>query len=222
MKRLPEWVKTGFVCAGLCVIAGVCAAQGTATATVSTVFCADPANSLLWKTVTADNPSVALEWPGGAMRAVLTVAMSSSSKNYVISDTSLRSYALELSRPTDAQGERVVNLTLEYFNGATSLASVTARLGLVMGTTSGEQVPFVASTASRRWTLAYSPVVLPVPADTTSLSVDSSVVPVADYDVPGWYAWRASAGNYTFVRGSASGDDAVTLRICGGTTVIFR
>jgi len=178
----------------------VCLAAGPVSAAVSTpaVIWGNPTASLQWKTVMSETISPTLDWPAGAVSATLSVRYGKDRASLVVTDTTATSIPLELHFPTDELGEGMVELTLDYKDAQSAvLDTQTARLGLVRGIGTNT-ARCVLDTSSKLWTQAKEAVMLPVPENTVSLTIDGEAVD--PLDSPGWHWWQiAAAKNYELV-----------------------
>ena len=145
----------------------VSAALGLA---VSTAGAADltfaPAESLLWSTVVDTAPAVSVFWPPEAASAELVVVDGKSvTTNAVALGTT--SVSLSLPRPAKLAEERVVNLTLLFYDsdGKECVSKrQTAKLGVALTGAAGESARFAVA-GSRDWgSVRDRTALLPVPA----------------------------------------------------------
>ena len=147
----------------------------------------DVGDSLQWKTVMTDRPSVALDWPDGAVKAVLTVTSGRETVSYdTITDTSLDSYVLKLTSPASYSDERVYSLTLEYRDSSDETLSVkSAEIGAVCGVNGAATRCVPKKSESRDW-LRYksSHAVIPIPEGASTLTVDDDDPEAVNG--PGW------------------------------------
>lgn len=177
-----------------CMVAVAIMAGSAFAGSADIAICRNPETSLLWKTVASDNPSVALSWPDGAVKARLEVS-GGNGGTYEITDTTLDSYAVPLTLPTKDPGEDVVTLQLDYLGAEDAvISSETARLGLVRGTVNGEAIRFTPEVNVSMTTR--SPVLM-VPDGASYLTVNGAA---ADVTAPDWYK-LADNGGYALTLG---------------------
>lgn len=199
----------------------VCAA-GSAEVSVTANITMDPSASLFWKTVTDTARTAALDWPEGAVRAVLTVVSSTGeSRTIELSDPTVTACALAFTAPASAADERTVDLSITYYgSGDAALRTDTATLGLVQGTGTETTIP-VRTADSPKWRKLKSAAVLPIPADATALTVDGDAV--SPLDAPGWRYWDPELGLHELTLSTDAGDLPATVeRLGGGLLLLFR
>ena len=147
----------------------------------------DVAGSLQWKTVMSASPALSLNWPQGAVKARLRVACGGKTvRDLLIDDVTLVAYPLDLGIPTTIADERVYTLTLDYVDGQDAvIETCQAELGAVRGVNGATARCVNCDTAERAWRRYKSDhVVLPIPEDATSLSVDEGLA--LEAAGPGW------------------------------------
>ena len=131
-----------------------------------------------WHTATNSTLTVPLDFKDGATSATLTVRGSTYMRVYEGITTS--EFTFSLPPADDIEHEDVYSLSLVFDNGT----ELTARLGLPCGIKPGaEGSTRCMPERSARWPNTYGNGLIPVPADTTALSVDGS--PVTD-ETPGF------------------------------------
>ena len=168
----------------LCVASAiVCSALFTRAESASGMICLDPVSAILWKTVPGTDPEVQLDWPDGAVRAVIYV---DGVALVDTADTSKTSCAVPLELPEERRDERVRLFEVVYSGGSgTEIRRQSALLGHVLGT-SGREIAFVASTASPKWEKVEGRrAVLKLPEGSGTLTVDGAEVGTPE--APGWY-----------------------------------
>ena len=116
------------------LLVGLVAATACASA-ISDPFmvtsCAE--KSLLWNTVTHETETLQIDWPTSAASARIEA---STGQVLELSDTSATSVDMSFAKPADAGSERVVDLTLTFFDAGGQLLADqtrTAQLGWVRG-----------------------------------------------------------------------------------------
>ena len=186
----------------------------------------DPSESLIWHTVTCADAAISVDWPRGAASARLTADDGcgwTSETN--ITDTSVSSVPLGIPLPAAEADERVIALSLDFFDGSgdeIAGAGRTASVGFVRGVAAGgfRCIP-LGSAAGRCWSRSEKNVVFPVPEQTESLTLDGAALSFTSS--PGWAAATSmEAGEHTaafIIAGSQYLADFVVL---GGFAIIFR
>ena len=186
---------------------------------VSKMICIDSDASLMWKTVTASTMPVALDWPEGAAKAVVTV---DGVTKATVTDTSVPSVDVAFDLPTDARAEKVVTLAVSYLDGSDAeLSSQAVNLGLVAGTAPGAVIPMrdVGTTAWNK--LKAGAGVLPIPEKATELTIDQAVA--TGWTSPGWFYWTGVTPVLHELRLTADGVDYENdVRGSGGMFLLVR
>ena len=189
-----------------------------------TVVWPNPDDSIQWKTLMSNPAALSLDWPDAAVSATLTIGSGvGEAVSHEITDTTLSSYALAVSRPESQKDERVLTLTLVYkdANGG-ELRRESARVGLVGGVNDAA-TRCVPDAASRKWKKAEgATAVLPIPADAVSLTVGGKAVDPVDPN--GWYFLAGESGAAaTLTLGTADGSASAEIRFGGaGCLIIIR
>lgn len=181
----------GTLCASVAVV--LCAVTGAFGSTsTNALICVNPAASLQWKTVTAALSNVALDWPTGAVSAVVSVdgeAVATSS------DVTSDSVSVTFSLPNDATGERIITITVSYQDAeGIEVSAASASLGLVAGTKSGDAVCVKDEARRGHWSRASvrRPVVL-LPESVSNVTFGGEALyPVMN--APGWQTLALSGG----------------------------
>ena len=149
-------------------------------------FASDTGDALLlfkesgsfWHTATNSTITVPLDFKDGATSATLTVRGSKYVRVYEGITTG--EFTFSLPSAGDVAHEDVYSLSLVFDNGT----EMSARLGLPYGIGPGaEGSTRCIAESSVRWPKTYGNGLVPVPADTTSITVDGS--PVTD-ETPGF------------------------------------
>ena len=151
-----------------------------------------PEESLQWKTVMSAGKPVALDWPTGAASAQLTIATDGAVVAQTnITDTAAREVlVLPPTLPAEYAEERILVVSVEYRDSSdAAISSATARLGWVTGV-NGNGTRLIPAASGNAWKRVEKYAVLPIPEDTTALTVDSAS---QEYDAPGWWEWRRIA-----------------------------
>ena len=197
--------------------------HGAEASSAPTQVWVKPEESLQWKTVMSAGKSVALDWPTGAASARLTIATDGAvvaSTN--ITDTAAREVlVLPPTLPAEYAEERILVVSVEYRNSSdAAISSATARLGWVTGV-NGNGTRLIPAASGNAWKRVEKYAVLPIPEDTTALTVDSVA---QEYDAPGWCEWRRIASGDHALALIAGGKDylASLLGKGGGLIIIFR
>lgn len=189
-----------------------------------TVVWPNPDDSIQWKTLMSNPAALSLDWPDDAVSATLTIGSGvGEAVSHEITDTTLSSYALAVSRPETQKDERVLTLTLVYkdANGG-ELRRESACVGLVGGVNDAA-TRCVPDAASRKWKKAEgATAVLPIPADAVSLTVDGKTVDPVDPN--GWYFLAGESGaTATLTLGTTDGSSFAEVRFGGaGCLLILR
>ena len=186
-----------------------------------------PEASLIWKTVTEMPVPISVDWPTGAASARLTaVAGSRTLATETITDRSVSLYNLVLDCPSSEADECIVALTLDFIDaGGTVIEaeSRSANVAMVHGTCGGTFRCIAAGDSSRKWVWVEDRnVVVPVPDETSSMSLDGA--PLSIDTAPGWL-WLASlgGGSHTLYKTTDGGDYAqANLCVRGGFMIKLR
>lgn len=183
------------------------------------------AQSFLWRTATSSPAKLALDWPAGAVGAELTVipGVGGAAVTYPITDTSLETYDYAFTPPTKPGEERVESFTIVYFDGdGKTLASASAKLGIVIGTANAATVPCrVKGIDDARWPKCKGNVVVPIPEGAANLRLDGQVL-AATPDAPGWWQYDLDARPHVTVLEIDGSDVERTLCPSGGAVLIVR
>lgn len=181
----------GTLCASVAV--ALCAVAGASgSASTNALICVNPAASLSWKTVTAASSNVALDWPTGAVTAVVSV---DGTEVATSSDVTSDSVAVQFSLQGEATGERVIVLSVSYRDAdGQELSSASASLGLVAGTKSGDAVCVKDEARRGHWARASvrRPVVL-FPESVSDVTLGGKSISPS-MGAPGWQTLALSGG----------------------------
>ncbi|MGI5868389.1 MAG: hypothetical protein ACOX9C_02950 [Kiritimatiellia bacterium] len=166
----------GVLCATLPLQAGVLSQPIVVTR--------EPGRHMLWRT--APSGAFPLRWatPAGATNATLQVAAEGYSRTY--DGLTNGSLELTLPEPTSVEDERVYALALAFDNGVvkrTTLGAVATKGGQEASTDA------IKETANA-WLRIRSPLVVPIPCGTTSLTLDGEPVETGLDGDAGWHAFR--------------------------------
>lgn len=187
------------------VVSAFVQAFGASATSATSVVWTKPDESLQWKTVMSTSTPVALCWPDGADSAQLTIEADGVVVVQTnITDTTAREVlVIPPTFPAEYSAERVLVFSIEYRDGDSELLAPPSvvRLGWVTGV-NGNGTRLIPTASGNAWKRVEKYAVLPIPEDTTALTVDSAA---QEYDAPGWWEWRRIA----------SGDHALAL-IAGG------
>lgn len=116
------------------IAAGLVAAASFATGeTVTVMVTSCSENSLLWNTVTHETETVQIEWPESAASARIET---SAGQTIALNDKTRTSVDVTFGSPPDAESERVIDMTLTFFDAGGQVLSNetrTAQLGWVRG-----------------------------------------------------------------------------------------
>jgi len=186
----------------------------------------DCSSSIIWKTATTSAEGISIDWPDGAASAQLCAdAHIGSAFVTNITDLTVKEVAFPLSLPTAEDGERVVDLTLSFFDSSSAeIASErrTARVGLVRGVAGS---PFrclpLGEVCAGKWIKAKDHCVIPVSEGMSGLAVDGE--PIVATDAPGWaFANDMAVGLHTV--SAMYGEEPVVAEIktYAGIAVIVR
>lgn len=178
--------------------------------------CLDTVSSLHWKTVTSSSMPVALDWPAGAVKAVVTGGAAAVQTE----DVSARTVDVAFAIPSAADEEKIVELAVVYYGeNDTVLGTSSAKLALVTGTVPGEAVVVKDPSAAVWGRSPSSKTVLPVPAGTVSLSVDGVAV-TPDIAARGWHMADISAEG-TFLSLTVGEADPVEVTVASARGMII-
>lgn len=195
--------------------------SGAEASSTPTAVWVKPEESLQWKTVMSASAPVTLNWPKGAESARLTVTADGAVVgSATVSDTTAtEATVLPASLPGGYGEERIVEITVEYLDGSDEvLDSASARLGFVTGV-AGNGTRLIPTASGKEWREVNKYAVLPIPENTTALTVDSAA---QTFDAPGWWEWRnVRTGEHELVLTAGEEAFATTLRGLGaGFTLI--
>lgn len=198
-------------------------AFGASATSATSVVWTKPDESLQWKTVMSASAPVALDWPEGAVAALLTIEADGAVVVQTnITDTTAReALVIPPTLPAEYAEERVLSLSVVYRDsGDAEITSASARLGWVTGV-AGSGTRVIPAASGKEWTKVAKYAVLPIPEDTTAFSVDSAS---QEYDAPGWWEWRRIASGDHALALTAGGEDflATLTGGGGGFTIIVR
>ena len=121
----------------LLAAASVAAYAGSAEGgnSASAIVRQDPSSSLLWKTITSSPADVMLDWPKGAVKAVISV---DGVVRATVTDPLAASAAVPFVFPASEAEERMVTVSAAYFDGeGTVLKESEVELALVCKADSG-------------------------------------------------------------------------------------
>ena len=149
-------------------------------------FASDTGDALLlfkesgsfWHTATNSTLTVPIDFKDGAASATLTVR--GSTYQHVYEGITTNAFTFSLPSADDIAHEDVYELSLVFDNGMEQKARLGLPCGLMAGTEGSTRC---MPESSARWPNTYGNGLIPVPADTTALSVDGS--PVTD-ETPGF------------------------------------
>ena len=198
-------------------------AFGASATSATSVVWTKPEESLQWKTIMSASAPVALDWPEGAVAALLTIEADGAVVVQTnITDTTAReALVIPPTLPAEYAEERVLSLSVVYRDsGDAEITSASARLGWVTGV-AGSGTRVIPAASGKEWTKVAKYAVLPIPEDTTAFSVDSAS---QEYDAPGWWEWRRIASGDHALALTAGGEDfpATLTGGGGGFTFIVR
>ena len=131
-----------------------------------------------WHTATNSTITVPIDFKDGAASATLTVR--GSTYQHVYEGITTNAFTFSLPSADDIAHEDVYELSLVFDNGMEQKARLGLPCGLMAGTEGSTRC---MPESSARWPNTYGNGLIPVPADTTALSVDGS--PVTD-ETPGF------------------------------------
>ena len=198
-------------------------AFGASATSATSVVWTKPEESLQWKTIMSASAPVALDWPEGAVAALLTIEADGAVVVQTnITDTTAReALVIPPTLPAEYAEERVLSLSVVYRDsGDAEITSASARLGWVTGV-AGSGTRVIPAASGKEWTKVAKYAVLPIPEDTTAFSVDSAS---QEYDAPGWWEWRRIASGDHALALTAGGEDFLAMLTGGGGgfTIIVR
>lgn len=190
---------------------------------------ANPDATAFWRTANlAGTRELYLDWPSSAVSARLTLTSMTGDKSVAFTKAEYPSaYAFPAS-PTAMGDERVYVLKLEYLDssGSTVATETAGGIGFVTGTgvTAGSTRYIAEEPANgdKRWHEFFeNTVVLPVPADVETLSIDKATVDSGTGGLPGWFGWGPIAiGEHTV--GTNALNVVTLVRHAGGTLYIVH
>lgn len=157
----------------------------------STFVFANKADSTFWHTATNATLSLPVEFPPNALSATLTVSAPGYSASYaVVSEGD--DFMLTLPAASSPETENVYDLILAFSDGTVR----TARLGLVQSFgVDGEAATRVLSPPSVPvWASAAKVTVLPIPAGTTSFTINGVETDTGLDGDAGWFALTLGGG----------------------------
>ena len=181
------------------------AAEAAFAARSSRVRLLTDTSSLWWRTCGLD--AIAWEWPDGAVSARLQVSGKDGTTEFVF-DSSASYFAP--SPPTSAGAEDVLAMRLDFFAQAGASGDAMAGesllsppLGLVRGVGGAQLEVRPVATNSAAWTKFKSKsLVLPIPMDATSLTLDGDALNAT----PPWHLWHPIRSGTTHVLGLLADD----------------
>lgn len=186
----------------------------------------DPSESLIWHTVTCADAAISVDWPRGAVTARLAVGDGCGWTSVTnITDTSVSSVPLGIPLPAAEADERVIALSLDFFDASgdeIAGAGRTASVGIVRGVAAGgfRCIP-LGSAAGRCWSRSEKNAVFPVPGQTESLTLDGAGLSFTSS--PGWAAATSmDVGKHTVAFNVAGSQYLADFVVHGGFSVIFR
>jgi len=145
-----------------------------------------PKVSSFWHTATNNVLTLPIRYPFGAHSATLSVNGVRYSRT--VENLTAKSFDLALPAPTSPDAENVYDLVLTFDNGVVR----TAKLGLVQSFAPGTdgKTRCLAPKDDADWNkaMALGRAVLPIPQDTTSLTVNGVAVDTGLDGDRGWYA----------------------------------
>ena len=206
------------------VVSAFVQAFGASATSATSVVWTKPDESLQWKTVMSTSTPVALCWPDGADSAQLTIEADGVVVVQTnITDTTAREVlVIPPTLPAEYSAERVLVFSIEYRDGDSELLAPPSvvRLGWVTGV-GGNGTRVITATTGKEWREVDKYAVLPIPEETSALTVDSEA---QDYDAPGWWEWRRIRSGEHALALTAGGEDylASLLGKGGGLIIIFR
>lgn len=223
MKCSSLFLRRG---ARMLAFAAVAFVSARAAATLSGAVRMIPttSGSLLWRTCMAEG--IAWEWPEGAASAKLTVSGKGGTAEHLFNRPAASSRPVPettfaLVPPTDASAEDVLDLSLAFYSESDATGEVLADetlsaegVGLVRGVNGAALDLRPVAETSRAWrSVGGTSAVLPIPEETTSLSLDGVACEWAA--APGWHLWNGIAGgrDYAWSLTADEMDFAALLRL---------
>jgi len=212
-----------FCAAAMAAVGSTDAAEATSP---STVVWADPSGSLFWRTVCETPVTVSVDWPEDAAKAVLTATKGGTElSRETLTDKSVKVKTLAFAFPQTESEEAVLDLALTFFDSADAPlvgSARTASVGLVRGV-GGEPFRLIPGGAQNgRWKKVRESAVVPVYADTASVTFDGA--PLALGGTPGWaYLAGVSPALHSLVLTPEAGDPvSVPIVGVGGMLISVR
>lgn len=199
--------------------------RGEATVSAPAFVTVDPHASIIWKTVTEWPLEVQLDWPEGAVKAVVTVtdAKGGSLGTFVQTDTAKTSLAIDGLAPQTDAAETVAALSLSYLGSDDAvLGTESARLGFVRGIGDAGTLAVTRPVGSRQWKRTTDQKVCELPKGATGLMVDGALV--EGLAAPDWFVADVSDGlTRTFTLVTPEGECEVPVEYWpGGMSLLLR
>jgi len=174
-----------FGCLVLVLMASLSASSADTATSGSAFMHVNTYSNSLWRTASSNVLLLPVEYPAGAVSARLTVVGIGYSRIY--DDVSEGLFELTLPAASAANKENVYTLTLSFNEGEPRVA----KIGVIYGVAAAAEgtTRFVSEERPNRWRRsAGGPVVLPIPHDTETLTVDGEVVDTGLDGAQGWHA----------------------------------
>lgn len=218
-KEVKEMIMKAVMCVVLCAAAtGLSAAAGGNSA--SALVRQHPSSSLLWKTVTSPRMDVMLDWPEGAVKAVVTV---DGAVRATVTDPLVASAEISFDLPASEAEERMITLAAAYLDGEeTVLDESEVMLALVRGV--GSRAFRCRAEDGREWGKANAKsAVLPIPENAATLTVGGETV-LDSPSAPGWYWWKRVPSVSTALALALDDGSVYENSVCGltGFTIILK
>jgi len=201
----------------------LCGHAAMAAETMPVSVFVDTCSSPVWRTAPGTEFDVPVSLPDGASSATLVVSRRGYSRTY----PGLTEGTQRVSLPPAASDadESVYVLTLSFDDPAGTVR--TARLGLVRSAAAGgEASSLVRSQGKEAWSNVADSVVLPVPAGTSSLTVDGVEMDTGLNGAAGWFLFGPAAIGRSYalrLEGAYETAAEATLRgVSAGFIMLFR
>ena len=190
--------------------------------TTNAVTYLDEDASILWRTITSFPAKIALEWPSGSVRAVLTSKIGPRAEQSVtIEDVSLTSCSVAFNPAVKRSDRETVELAISYLDAeGQTISSDTVHLGLVDGIGNGACAATRLNADSLGWRRFKGHEVVQIPKGAQSVEIDGRN---GQCEIPGYYRLDPGSGYHTLTLNSADGSaEATVLKSADGLIITFN
>lgn len=181
--------------------------------------------SLLWNTVTHETESIQIEWPESAVSARIEA---STGQTLDLSDKSVTSVNMAFGRPKDAASERVIDLTLIFFDAdgqPISNETRTAQLGWVRGCGADTFDLRPSDTNCHEWVMAAATGVLFLGGDPEAFGTNGVSVALDELPQRWWFETEFPSAQpllLSLLAADGTQYERSVLGIIPGTLILFR